>query len=121
MKIFISKIITLILILLLLNYILGIIRLKIGDPITYTSNRNSELITLNQQKFLINLQMKILPINEMSNEPAYGKDSVKKTFDQFGFSNVIQNRSPYLLYIGDSFFDDPLLNSVDGILSLTNK
>lgn len=121
MKKIITKSILLLSVVILINLLMGWIRLKAGDDIPYTMNLRDEFITANQYKAFKDTTMYMKARTDMGHDSVNLPNGNLRVLDHFGFSNVAENNAPDLLYIGDSFFDDQLLNSSDGLQSLTNK
>lgn len=121
MKQFIGTLTVLIFITIIPNAILGIARLYTGDTIPFVINRNKAMITPKESPDSAIHISRVFPKSDLSREAVYGLDSIVKYTDRFGFSNVVENRSPGILYMGDSFLSDHHLSSSEGLQSLTNQ
>ena len=124
MQKFLFKISTIIILSLTPNILIGIIRSSLKDPIPFVLNFNNHFLNRNEQDGRINMAEKSAPgVNDMNKQKEFmpGKEFVIRVYDKFGFSNVHQNRSPEIIFIGDSFLDDKFESSLNGIQSLTNK
>lgn len=121
MRKFISKSALLLFIVVLINLLMGFIRLQAEDEITYISNRKEEFVTANQFYGRADTAVYIKSRTDLGHDSINLPGGILRICDHYGFSNVADNKAPEMLYIGDSFFDDPHLNSIEGIQSLTNK
>ena len=121
MKRFLSRCLVIVLLSLLPNLIIGILRFNAGDPIPYYLNREKSHLTKSQTYSLANKRIYSIPKGDLSKQPLLGTDSVLKIFDQFGFSNVVENKSPEILLIGDSYLDNNRENAFTGFQALINK
>ena len=106
------------------NIIIGIIRNYFKDPIPYFENYRKYFLTGNAKNSKINMYEKSLGFFcDMSKQMEYpfGNDSILRVYDKFGFSNVYQNKFPDIIFIGDSFLNDPFTSCNNGIQSLTDN
>lgn len=121
MRKFIRKSALLLFIVVLINLLMGFIRLKAEDEITYISNRKEECVTANQFYGRADTAVYIKSRTDLGHDSINLPKGILRICDHYGFSNVADNKAPEMLYIGDSFFDDPHLNITEGIQALTNK
>ena len=121
MKKFINKLLLLSFISLLPNLLVGLIRLLMNDdmiPFSLNISKDFELLAKKRES-IYTFKKLPPPINDMSNRPVRD-DSLIRCIDRYGSSNVQRNPAPIILYIGDSFFEDPRMNTIDGLQSQTN-
>jgi hypothetical protein len=121
MKSFLINLLIVFVLSILPNYIIGVIRLKRDEPISYVLNEKKSF-KASSKVFSINKKpIYIRPRGDLSKLPLFKGVSVMRFVDNFGFSNIQINDSPEILYVGDSFLNDQALNTSDGIQSKTNK
>ena len=124
MKKFILKTLLILFVSILPNVIVGFLRLGVNDFIPYTINY--DLFQARYARYLedslINKSetVRVKPVGDLNNL-SFAGDPIIRSVDFFGFSNEYDNRRPEVLFIGDSFFNDPHLNSSMGIQSEVNK
>lgn len=106
------------------NTFIGLIRLGVNDFIPYTINyklfQSRYARYMNDSVHKSFESFKIIPVGDLNNEPFVGAP-INRSLDYFGFSNKSENRQPEILFIGDSFFNDPNMNTSMGIQSMVNK
>jgi hypothetical protein len=120
MKHFLFKTSSILFVVILLNFSIGIIRLFNADPaLPYLINRSKEFINTNQKNGRVNLRntskRKEFKL-DLSGEIIV-KDNFIDVFDSLGFRNFYSNKNPEILFIGDSFFDDPYISAENGLNS----
>ena len=121
MKKFINQLLLLSFISLLPNLLVGLIRLLMNDdmiPFSLNLSKDFELHAKKRES-IYSFNKLPPPINDMSNRPV-SDDSLIRSLDRYGSSNIQRNPAPVILYIGDSFFEDPRMNTIDGLQSQTN-
>ena len=122
MKKFLLTIVLLVVPIIVINTIVGLIRLKItcDDAIPIEINKGAQYFTKNEQ---LGYKNGIFILNnkhfDLSKE-IYKKTLVKK-YDAFGFSNLYPNKNPNVLIIGDSFFADPFIDTKNGLQAKINN
>jgi|GEM_PF-4312797 len=121
MRKFIRKSVLLLFIVVLINLSMGILRIMAEDEITYVTNRKEEFVTANQYYGRADTSVYIKTRTDLGHDSINLPKGILRICDHYGFSNVAENKTPEMLYIGDSFFDDPHVNSTEGIQALTNK
>lgn len=121
MKNFLKNIAFIVVLSVLPNFIIGIIRFKRQEPIPYVLNKMKSAYTDSDEISISSKPSYDKAIGDMSRLSLLKGDSVLRYVDNFGFSNIVVNKSPEILFIGDSFLNDPALNTAEGIQSLTNK
>ncbi len=103
------------------NFSIGILRMHAGDRIPYAINRDKSYVTTEQAQVKQPYQLfPVFAVTDMSRKPVW-KDSILRSNDAFGFSNMVENRTPEILFIGDSYFNDPHFTTTEGIQATTNK
>src|SRR4051794_40668 len=115
---FIAKVLLVLLIAISVNTMVGIVRYNYNDPIAFTVRFNKSYITLPQKAGHSNGVLHILPHFDMSRENF--PDTIVRKFDRYGFSNPVKCANPKIIFTGDSYLDDPFLNSDSGIQAKTN-
>jgi hypothetical protein len=120
MKHFLIKSSSIFFVVILLNFSIGIIRLFNADPaLPYSINRSKEFINTNQKYGRVNLRntskRKEFKL-DLSGEVIV-KYNFTDVFDSLGFRNFYSNKNPEILFIGDSFFDDPYISAENGLNS----
>jgi hypothetical protein len=121
MKIFLINTIIVFVLSVLPNFIIGIIRLKKEEPIPYVLNKMKSVKADSEELSINNKPTYGKPIGDMSRLSLLKGDSVLRYVDNFGFSNIVVNKSPEILFIGDSFLNDPGVSTNEGIQAQTNK
>jgi hypothetical protein len=114
MKKFILKIVIVILPILCMNLILGVIRYKNGDEtIPYRQNWYKQYITHEQKYNEIGRVVSDFQTFDMSREVR--KCRMVRYKDKWGFQNTDDIKNPKIIFIGDSFFNDPFLSYQQGL------
>jgi len=114
MKKFILKVVLILAPTIAINLTFGILRNHNGDEtIPFRQNWMDQYMNLNQMDPAIGLMTIDAKKFDMS------KDVLSYTLtrfkDKWGFQNAKDIKSPNILFIGDSFFDDPFLSYTDGL------
>jgi hypothetical protein len=123
MKKFIINLLFVFVILAFPNLSIGIYRLLISDN-TLQFNKN-----LNDENFIFNYKIKSkrdtlfsnFRKGDISNKISKLDDTLVSIYDEFGFSNLTQNRRPEIVLIGDSYFHDPGNGTEYGFQSKINS
>ncbi len=118
MKRFLFKSGSILLVVVFINSTIGIIRLINADPtLPYSINRSQEFINTNQKYGRVNLRntskRKEFKL-DLSGEVIV-KYNFIDVYDSLGFRNFYSNKNPEILFIGDSFFDDPYISAENGM------
>lgn len=121
MKQFLSKILLLSLLALSINLLVGFARLKVEDEIPYRVNKRESFVTANQFNGRCDTTVFVKSRTDLGHDSLNLPNGVLRICDAYGFSNVVANNSPDILFIGDSFFDDPHINTTEGLQALCNK
>lgn len=121
MRKLISKSGLILLIVVSINLITGLIRLKAKDDIPYMTNRREAFITANQFYGRTDTAVYIKTRTDLGHDSINLPNGILRICDHYGFSNITGNKEPEVLYLGDSFFDDPHISTTEGIQALTNK
>lgn len=101
------------------NFIVGLLRTRVNDFIPYTQQKNKDFYGTALEKELNYQLAPTTPVADMSRLPIRPEPTYRAS-DMFGFSNMVENKSPEILYIGDSFFNDPHSPTNNGIQAQTN-
>jgi hypothetical protein len=114
MKKLFFKIITIITPIVLVNLTIGIIRNQNGDnTIPFKQNWLKQFITHNQIEGRVGLTISDSQTFDMSREVRHFK--IYRFRDKWGFQNLKDLKNPQILFIGDSFLDDPYLSYDNGL------
>lgn len=98
----------------LINFVIGLARDFSGDEtIPFRQNWLKQFVTRNQRLGKVGLQTSSSQVFDMSNELRV--QPMVRSIDKWGFQNISDIRNPEVLFIGDSFFDDPFLSYFDGL------
>lgn len=120
MRLFVFKVLLLIMPILLLNGIVGLFRYFYGDPtLIYNQIEKKKYFNSRQETNLIGYNFIDSAKFDMSGE-LWGSKIIKH-FDKFGFSNKLTGTDPSILFIGDSFFDDPFVSWSEGLSWMVDK
>jgi hypothetical protein len=96
------------------NLIFGIIRYKNGDEtIPYKQNWHKQFISHGQKDNQIGRSVSDFQTFDMSREVR--KCRMVRFKDKWGFHNSGDMKNPNILFIGDSFFNDPFLSYQQGL------
>jgi hypothetical protein len=121
MKKMILKSVSLLSVALLVNAALGLVRLRLGDEIPYKTNIREQYFTDNQYKGRCDTTVYVHTRTDLGHDSIHLPQGLLRIYDHYGFSNMTENKSPELLFIGDSFFEDPQLSTTEGIQALCNQ
>jgi hypothetical protein len=121
MRKLISKSGLILLIVVLINLITGLLRLNAKDDIPYVTNRMETFVTTNQFYGRADTAVYIKTRTDLGHDSINLPKGILRVCDHYGFSNITGNLEPEILYLGDSFFDDPHISSTEGIQAQTNK
>ena len=114
MRKFILKIILVLSPVIIFNILFGILRYNQRDKtIPYLQNFNKQYITLAQIDHNVGFVESDSQQFDMSREFRYSK--MMRYRDCFGFQNFNDIKNPKVLFIGDSFLDDPFLSYDKGL------
>ena len=121
MKKFIQKTIIITFVLLFPNIFIGLIRLKNNDDmIPFVINTSKDFEAQAKKRTAVYSPLKMPPpMNDMSRK-LIRSDSLIRYIDRYGSSNRLQNTAPHILFIGDSFFEDPRMDTDKGLQQKTN-
>jgi hypothetical protein len=98
----------------LANLIFGILRIKnADDTIPFRQNWNRQFINHRQIGLKVGYTIIDSPMFDMSRE--ISKSRLIRFNDKWGFQNVSDIKNPEILFIGDSFFDDPYISYDKGL------
>jgi hypothetical protein len=98
----------------LANLVFGILRYRNGDKtIPFSQNWQRQYMTKSQIDLKIGLNHSDSQIFDMSREIRRSK--LIRFKDKWGFQNSTDTKNPDVLFIGDSFFDDPHLSYDQGL------
>ncbi len=119
MKKFLRKFLLIIGSVILINLLLGLIRLMVDDRnIPYIINQKENTMVLDYEKKESFYSEKQFAVSNLSRDTLY---SITKTRDAYGFSNAMENKNPELLFIGDSYFYDTHISTNEGLQASCNK
>lgn len=121
MKQFLKKISVFCLLALSLNLLIGIARLQVEDEIPYRVNKREAFVTANQFNGRCDTAVYVTSRTDLGHDSLNLPKGVLRICDAYGFSNAQANSNPDILFIGDSFFDDPHLNTSEGLQAMCNK
>jgi hypothetical protein len=99
---------------------MGMLRMKVDDEINYKVNKREEYITANHYNGRCDTALFIKTRTDLGHDSLHLPQGILRICDAYGFSNVVSNPNPEVLFIGDSFFDDPHINTTEGIQALFN-
>jgi hypothetical protein len=120
MKTFILRIIFFLSPVLLSNLILGVVRDINGDKtIPFRKNWNRQFMNQGQVLGKFGFSKSYSQPFDLSKERI--NLTLIKYVDSFGFQNITNIKNPKVLFIGDSFFDDPFLSYNHGLSFTFNE
>ncbi len=121
MKKFILKASLFIGIILSINLVMGFVRLQLKDEITYRRNQQAKCVTINQYVGRADTQMYLKTVTDLRLDSIALPLGIHRIYDAYGFSNAFPNKAPKILFIGDSFLDDPHIATDSGIQASCDK
>jgi hypothetical protein len=121
MRAFLIKCISICLLCVAPNFLLGIIRYFVGDThIPFVYNYKSSFIVFGYEPRNTPDSAEQPETYDLSLQSIEGK-KVLKIRDKNGFNNYIENTAPEILFLGDSFFGDPHLHTTEGLQASINE
>lgn len=102
------------------NFLAGILRFHAGDRIPFRIHTDQDLAWKLKHNTASFKQYPVRSIGDMSLQPVHSSN-ILRIDDPFGFSNQTENRSPEILYSGDSFMNDPHTATDEGYQARTNR
>lgn len=121
MKQFLGKILVLSLLAISINLVVGFARLKVEDEIPFRVNKKEAFVTANHFNGRCDTTVFAKSRTDLGHDSLNLPNGALRICDAYGFSNVVANNAPDILFIGDSFFDDPHINTKEGLQALCNK
>lgn len=121
MSAFLRSVIAFLLLVSIINFGMGILRLRVNDPIAFINNKRTAYYTANQFEGRCDTSIYIHTRTDLGHDSLFLPQGILRRYDAFGFSNQTANRQPSILLIGDSFADDPHLPTSEGLQALLNQ
>lgn len=97
------------------NASVGYLRYKVEDEIPYKQNRRAAYMTQHQFLGRAGKKMMLKTRTDLGHDSLNLPHGIWRVFDAYGFSNVQVNPQPKILFIGDSFLDDPHTPTNQGV------